>query len=62
MKFFLVLMIYGNVNYSPAITVVPVPFNHYQTCIDAGKKWKTELFNRSYECVEHPMQSEGMPF
>lgn len=47
---------------STSISTVPVTFNDYNTCMDAGKQWATEVkgptTSAKFVCVKHHANSE----
>lgn len=54
-----ITMVY-NTNVATSISTVPVTFNDYNTCIDAGKQWATEVkspatapIQPKFVCVKH---------
>ena len=51
-----------NTNVATAISTVPVTFNDYNTCMDAGKQWATEVKSPTtspkFVCVKHYANSE----
>lgn len=53
----LILTIVVGNNAATSISTVPVTFNDYNTCIDAGKQWATEVKSPTtspkFVCVKH---------
>lgn len=52
-------------NITTSISTVPVTFNDYNTCMDAGKQWATEVKSvksaeskPTFVCVKHYANSE----
>lgn len=61
----LTIIIGANNNATTSISTVPVTFNDYNTCIDAGKQWAIEVkspttapIQAKYVCVKHFANSE----
>lgn len=59
-----IAMVY-NTNVATSISTVPVTFNDYNTCVDAGKQWAIEVkspttapIQAKFVCVKHYANSE----